>query len=165
MYLISISAFIQHEIFIEFAIDPKMAIEGPYENSKTSFNYEIKAGFELTSYRFGWSYESHKKIDYWKGAFFVDYILRDRLIGIIPANNFSSNAGAEIAMIKRSFEPDPDWVQYGFNFGTYYRIPKTCLSIGLNYNVFRGETAYRKYQNGYFNEFRHDVMIALKVNF
>ena len=163
--LISISSFSQNDFFIEFAVDPKMAIQGPYEDSKPTFNYELKAGVETDHYRFGWSYESHKAIQYWKSAFFIDYIIRNKVIGIIPANNFSSNAGIEIAMIKRGFESDPDWVQYGFNFGQYYRIPNSVLSIGVNYNVFRGETAYRQYKNGYFNEFRHDVMIGVKINF
>jgi hypothetical protein len=154
--LISISSFSQNNFFIEFAVDPKMAIQGPYENSKPTLNYEIKAGVETEHYRFGWSYESHKAIEYWKAAFLIDYILR--------YNNFTSMAGIEFGMIKRGFEDSPDWIQYGFNFGQYYRIPNSILSVGINYNVFRGETAYRQYKNGYFDEFRHDVMLAVKVN-
>ena len=68
-------------------------------------------------------------------------------------------------MIRRYFENDPDWIQYGFNTGIYYNIKNSPFSLNINYNVFRGETAYRKYQKTYFDEFRHDVMYGIKYNF
>lgn len=157
--------------FLEIAIDGNMAINGPYKGKPqdigTTLNFEIRAGWEWHSQMLGFTYELHEAIDYYKMAVFFNHKFNYSLFDIIYLDNdrWTTYAGFELGMIRRYFENDPDWIQYGFNVGIYYNIKNTPLSININYNMFRGETAYREHQKTYFDEFRHDVMYGIKYNF
>ena len=157
--------------FVELAFDGNMAINGPYKDKPqdigTTLNLELRIGWEWEKQMLGFAYESHDAIEYWKMALFFHHKFNSSLYNIIHLDNdrWTTYAGFELGMIRRYFENDPDWIQYGFNTGIYYNIKNSPFSLNINYNVFRGETAYRKYQKTYFDEFRHDVMYGIKYNF
>lgn len=174
LFFISSISFSQHNFmgFLEIAIDGNMAINGPYKGKPqdigTTLNFEVRLGWEWDKQMLGFSYESHHAIEYWKMAVFFNHKFNNSLFDIVQlrkSDRWTTYAGFELGMIRRYFENDPDWIQYGFNAGIYYNIKNSPFSININYNVFRGETAYRQYQKTYFEQFRHDVMYGIKYNF
>lgn len=185
--LLTISVKAQHnfELFLEFGVDPKMAVQGPYKGKPQdpghgTFNYEVKGGFDFEKQRFGFSYEAHKFINYEKFAVFYDHQLNDK-IAIFNVDGFTSQFGLELSIIKRRWPKElQDVVDYrdvtntvgnwGFNAGLLYNIKykksDTGFDIGVNYNVFSGETEFKRWKgDGYWQGFRADVMIILVRRF
>lgn len=164
--------------FVELAIDPKMAVLGPYPKDHPQYtnggtlNFEIKVGFEKTNFKAGAGFESHKAINYYKGSVFVDWKFNNTLAFFIPNKNFISYIGPEASMIIRrnvlnnvyGMRSTEDWIQLGFNAGIIFIINET-LELGSNFNMFRAEQDYRKYQNSFYKQFRKDFMLFFKVNF
>lgn len=175
-------------LFLEFGIDPRMAVQGPYygkpqDTNGGTYNAEYKFGIEWTSQRLGYAFETHSAIHYQKHSVFFDHKFNNK-IGIVKAKNFTTYLGGELLWIRRTW-PDASYDQpdnyrkithspafiplYGFNAGLYYSIfykkRDTGFQLGINFNAFRGEGAFQKWKTGYFDEFRTDVMITIKRNF
>lgn len=173
LFAIYVNAQAPFSNFFEFAIDPKMAVQGLYKGKVNdtnggTFNAEFRAGFEWKNYVLGLTYEIHQAIEYQKWAVFFDKKFNNRLL-IFRANKFTTRAGLEAGMIIRTNPVDDhrpstkDWIQLGANGSIYYNIwPQ--FSIGANFNVFRAEQALREQAKTFADEFRTDVMISLKFN-
>lgn len=161
------------EGFAQLSIDPKMALVGPYagkpQDIGTTLDLEIAIGFEYEKAKFGFSFQSHEAIEYWKAAVFYDRILRNKLFALINARNFHSTAGFEFGMINRYFDNDPTWPLYGFNFGQELRLYwdgyDTGFSIVTNLNTSKGEEAFTKYKDTWIEKHRVEFTIGIKRNF
>lgn len=165
--------------FLEFAIDPTMAVNGPYKGKVNdtnggTFNFEAKAGiyFEENSNwafnnaRLGFGYESHNAIKYEKWSLFLE-----KIVNLTNDGRLTANYGLEVSTITRRDEYTSDHrdvttsFSYGANIGIYYEIyydgNPTGFLIGLNANGFRGETEYQQWVTGWWKENRWDGMVTL----
>lgn len=175
LFIITLSY--SQSIFLEFRLDPKMAIEGPYEDGRYgldhgTFNPEFLVGFEWEKQRIGFSLETHDAIAYQKIAIFYDHkfnITNNGRVQLYIGPELSAIRRTDVFFTSDHREKTTTLPNYGFNTGMYYNIKwkgnNTGFQIGINWNIFRGETEYKMYKKTYFDEFRNDFMICIKRNF
>lgn len=178
VFLIALSGFSQVEesqFYVAGAIDPKMAVLGPYHGKPqdigTTFNAEFSVGWQKEfvkgfPMRLSTKVEVHPALNnYVKATWLaVDYWLPDKLL-FFNVEGFNMYAGVEILTIFRE-NPYYDFTD-PYNFNKYanstlmaganaelqYRFNE-YFALGSNINVFQGEDI------DYVPDVRWDVMIT-----
>lgn len=165
LLLLSINIIAQEDfdLVVSLGSDVKMMTEGPYKDQPndigTSLDFEIRVYLDYENYRMGTTFQSHQAIHFYKWAVGYDFKFND-----FPISNFVTSVGPEFGLIKRThrnnyIKTTHDWLQLGSNLDLNYRIPKSNMSFGFNYNVYRAEEELRDYGK----KFRQDVTFYISL--
>ncbi|MGY5354071.1 hypothetical protein [Wenyingzhuangia sp. IMCC45467] len=130
----------QENGIVQFYLDPKMMIEGPYKNSKSGeLDFLMKIGSSTNTYEMGFFVEKFKAIKYTSAG--VYYNKKINVKKLMPSlDKFEFSVGFDSGFIHRIINEDKNYsITAALNAETKYFLKKNFgISLKSNYR-YRGD--------------------------
>lgn len=130
----------QEHGIVQFYLDPKMMIEGPYKNSKSGeLDFLMKIGSSTNTYEMGFFVEKFKAIKYTSAGMY--YNKKINVKKLMPSlDKFEFSVGFDSGFIHRFINKDKNYsITAALNAETKYFLKKNFgVSLKSNYR-YRGD--------------------------
>lgn len=148
--LVIISITVKSQVYVQVAIDPKMAIDGPYENSTAgALDLIIRVADKSKYSEFGLQAEIFTAL---KPSYYSYGVFYNR---IITLNKHEIYAGAEFNLLMRKLERSTaGFLSVGANTGYRFNFKRFALGVEANYKTrpdFKG--LWNSNKNGVFSNY------------